>query len=62
MKEITAKPNMYLTQLEVSEEQNRIFITKLKGVNVDSSLWRDATPTEKEEWEHEQASITDQQI
>ena len=62
MKEITAKQNMYLTQVEVSDEQNRMFLTKLIGASVNISLWRDATQTEKEEWENEQASITDQQI
>lgn len=46
MKEIKAKEGMYLTQsAEVSE--GRIYVTAIKGVNVNESDWRDATLEEK---------------
>lgn len=50
MKEIKAKEGMYLTQAnEVSE--GRIYVTAIKGMNVNESDWRDATLAEKEEYE-----------
>lgn len=49
MKEIKAKEGMYLTQAkEVSE---RIFVRAIKGMNINESDWREATPQEKEEYE-----------
>ena len=52
MKEIKAREGYYLTQVaEVGE--NRIFITAIKGVNVNESDWREATLEEKEAWEKE---------
>ena len=51
MKEITAKQGMYLTQVEVQDEQDRMFVKKLTGVSIDSSQWRDASQAEKDEWE-----------
>ena len=41
MKEIKAKEGMYLTQS--AEVENRVFVTAIKGVNVNESDWRDAT-------------------
>lgn len=50
MKEIKAKQGHFLTQVaEVGE--NRIFVTAIKGANVDESQWREATASEKEEFE-----------
>ena len=47
MKEIKAKEGMFLTQVnEVGE--NRIFITAVKGMNVNLNDWREATLEEKE--------------
>lgn len=46
MKEIKAKEGMYLTQSdEVSE--GRIYVTAIKGVNVNEFDWREATEEEK---------------
>ena len=45
MKEIIAKEGMYLTQ--VAEVENRVFVTALKGVNINEADWRDATLEEK---------------
>lgn len=53
MKEIKAKQGHFLTQVaEVGE--NRIFVTAIKGANVDESQWREATAQEKEEFEKQQ--------
>ena len=49
MKEIKAKEGMYLTQ--VSEVENRVFVTALKGANIYEADWREATLEEKEAWE-----------
>lgn len=54
MKEIIAKEGMYLTQ--VVEVENRVFVTALKGVNINEADWRDATLEEKEAWEKEKIS------
>ena len=50
VKEIKAKEGYYLTQVdEVGEE--RVFLTAIKGVNIDYLQWREATAYEKEEFE-----------
>ena len=50
MKEIKATDGMYLTQsAEVGD--NRIFVTAIKGANVNESDWREATAEEKEAYE-----------
>ena len=52
MKEIKATEGMYLTQ--VAEVENRVFVTALKGVNINEADWREATPAEKEAFEKAQ--------
>ena len=53
IKEITAREGYYLTQsAEVGDE--RVFITAIKGVNVNASDWREATEEEKTAFENEQ--------
>ena len=52
MKEIKAREGYYLTQVEEVGE-NRIYITSIKGVNVNESDWREATLEEKEEFENQ---------
>lgn len=53
MKEIIATQGYYLTQVaEVGD--NRIFVTRLKGANIDENAWREATLAEKEAFEQEQ--------
>ena len=50
MKEIKSREGYYLTQSgEVGSE--RVFITAIKGANVNESDWREATLEEKEEFE-----------
>lgn len=50
MKEIKSREGYYLTQVaEVGDD--RLFITALKGANVNESDWREATEEEKIEYE-----------
>lgn len=48
MKEIKAKKGFYLTQSGDVANEKRVFVTAIKGVNVDVADWRDATAEEKE--------------
>lgn len=52
MKEITSKEGYYLTQ--ANEVEDRIFITAIKGENVNEADWREATEEEKEAYEKAQ--------
>lgn len=52
MKEIKSRDGYYLTQS--AEVEDRIFVTAIKGANVNESDWREATLEEKEEFEKEQ--------
>lgn len=48
--EIKASEGMYLTQSgEVGE--NRVFVTAIKGININPYDWREATLYEKEQWD-----------
>jgi hypothetical protein len=54
MKEIKSTEGHYLTQVaEVGEA--RVFVTAIKGASVNAEDWREATASEKEEWEKEQS-------
>lgn len=55
MKEIKAREGYYLTQVE--EVDDRVFITAIKGVNVNESDWREATQKEKDEFEKQKEDI-----
>lgn len=53
MKEIKSTEGMYFTQVaEVGD--NRIFVTTIKGANVNEADWREATLEEKEAFEKAQ--------
>ena len=53
MKEIKARKGYYLTQVaEVCDD--RLFITALKGANINESDWREATEEEKIAFEEAQ--------
>lgn len=55
MKELIAREGYYLTQVaEVGE--NRIFVTALKGANINEKDWREATVQEKEDYEKQYSS------
>lgn len=53
MKEIKARDGYYLTQAK--EVEDRVFITAIKGVNINESDWREATQEEKDAYEKEKA-------
>lgn len=54
MKEIKAREGYYLTQVgNVGSE--RIYITALKGANINEADWREATEAEKIGYEEEEA-------
>ena len=51
MKEIKSREGYYLTQSADVANEDRIYITAIKGENVKESDWREATIAEKEEFE-----------
>lgn len=51
MKEIKSREGYYLTQSAEVADNERTFITAIKGANVNESDWREATLEEKEEFE-----------
>jgi hypothetical protein len=54
MKEIKAREGYYLTQVaEVGND--RLFVTALKGANINEDDWREATEAEKQGYEEEEA-------
>lgn len=54
MKELKANEGYYLTQSADVANEDRIFITAIKGENVKESDWREATQSEKDEFEKAQ--------
>lgn len=54
MKEIKAREGYYLTQSANVAKEERIFITAIKGANINESDWREVTLEEKEEFEKPQ--------
>lgn len=51
MKEIKSREGYYLTQSADVAKEDRVFITAIKGANVNEADWREATEEEKEEFE-----------
>ena len=51
MKEIKSREGYYLTQVEEVGE-NRIYITSIKGANINESEWREATQEEKDDFDN----------
>ena len=58
MKEIKSREGYYLTQS--AEVENRIFVTALKGANINEADWREATAEEKEAYEKELETIEEE--
>lgn len=52
MKEIKAREGYYLTQ-SADITEGRIFVSVIKGANINEADWREATEQEKEEYEQE---------
>ena len=48
MKELKAREGMYLTQASEVSNEERTYITAIKGMNVSEWDWREATLEEKE--------------
>lgn len=51
MKELKANEGYYLTQSADVANEERIYITAIKGMNVNEEDWREATQEEKDEFE-----------
>lgn len=61
MKEIKAREGYYLTQVaEVGND--RLFVTALKGANINEDDWREATEAEKMGYEEEQAKRMEEEM
>ena len=60
MKELKAKEGHYLTQSVEVADKERMFITAIKGVNVNEADWREATEAEKEAFEAEMKRKTEE--
>jgi hypothetical protein len=57
MKEIKAKEGYYLTQ--EAEVEDRLYLTAIKGANINESDWREATEEEKVAFEEAQKELLD---
>lgn len=60
MKELKANEGYYLTQSADVANEERIYITAIKGVNVNEADWREATQEEKDEFEKSQEQTNDE--
>ena len=54
MKEIKSREGYYLTQSADVANEDRMYITAIKGVNVNETDWREATQDEKDAFEKAQ--------
>lgn len=55
MKELKSREGYYLTQI-AKVGDDRVFVTAIKGANVNEADWREATEAERADWlvAHEQ--------
>ena len=60
MKEIKAREGYYLTQVG-NVGTARIYITALKGANINEKDWREATEAEKQGYEEEEAKRAEEE-
>ena len=54
MKEIKSREGYYLTQAADVANEERLYLTAIKGENVKEADWREATEEEKEAYEKAQ--------
>lgn len=54
MKEIKSKEGYYLTQSAEVANEERLYLTAIKGANINEADWREATAEEKEAFEKAQ--------
>lgn len=51
MNELKAKEGYYLTQVNIKNESDRLFVKAVKGANANTDYWREADENEKALWE-----------
>lgn len=61
MKEIKAREGHYLTQVG-NVGTARVYITALKGANINEDDWREATEAEKQGYEEEEAKRMEEEM
>lgn len=62
MKEIKAREGYYLTQSADVADENRIFVTAIKGANVNEADWREATVEERDTHINKMTIITNEKV
>lgn len=62
MKELKSREGYYLTQSADVANEDRTYITAIKGMNVNESDWREATQEEKDAFEKEQEEVRVKQV
>lgn len=62
MEEIKARDGYYLTQSVDVADEDRIFVTAIKGANVNEADWREATEEERKAHINKITIIADEQV
>ncbi|MBO7331282.1 MAG: hypothetical protein J6U52_05780 [Alistipes sp.] len=62
MKEIKAKKGYYLTQSADVADENRIFVTAIKGANVNEADWQEATAEERDAHINKMTIIANEEV
>lgn len=62
MKEIKAREGYYLTQNADVADENRIFVTAIKGANVNEEDWREATAEERDAHINKMTIIANEEV
>lgn len=62
MKEIKARNGYYFTQSADVADENRIFVTAIKGANVNEADWRVATAEERDAHINKMVIIADELV
>lgn len=62
MKEIKARDGYYLTQSADVADENRIFVTAIKGANVNEEDWREATAEERDAHINKMTIIANEEV
>jgi hypothetical protein len=61
MKEIKSRQGYYLTQSADVANEDRMYITAIKGMNVNETDWREATQEEKDAFEKQMEELRKEQ-
>ena len=61
MKEIKSREGYYLTQSADVANEDRMYITAIKGMNVNEADWREATQEEKDAFEKQMEELRKEQ-